>query len=400
MVGKIIRKAGEILRAARLKKLLVGALSVILCMGTFSAPVFASDDQTIIAKATKKSSQKHIEPEEWNQSEVFAYQFDSGEDLSTYMLTGGLHYYNENYKEKDHWVKVKVVDPGIFYAMTMSDGSVLKVYDSSKKKLLATLSESKNTEYLRQAAAGEVFYIKLPDKIDEELFLVAVLKDGFGTMKAGNTYAESATGETIYHPFSLTKRSWIEIRSKVMDKNKGNITVKIQKYVDGKWKTIGYSATLTPTKGNKQHYTVYGLQPGKYRAAFKAEKDQVYAIAYSKATVKKKVAYKKSKAKKISKSTLNDNIYTTEETAARWYKFTRKASDKKNSLNITKQTVKGGFKFTFYKEGKKKPIKTIKVKTNEEYGIVKLPKGKGTYYIKVSKLTKKTSGYYSIADWN
>ena len=71
-----------------------------------------------------------------------------------------------------------------------------------------------------------------------------------------------------------------------------------------------------------------------------------------------------------------------------------------NVLNITKATNGGGFKFTIYKKGKKTPIKTIKVKTNESIGVVNLPKGKGTYYVKVNKLTKKTNGTYTIMDFN
>ena len=30
------------------------------------------------------------------------------------MASGGLHLYNKNYKAKDHWVKIKVADPGLF----------------------------------------------------------------------------------------------------------------------------------------------------------------------------------------------------------------------------------------------------------------------------------------------
>ena len=41
-------------------------------------------------------------------------------------------------------------------------------------------------------------------------------------------------------------------------------------------------------------------------------------------------------------------------------------------------------------------IKTDKVKKDEDGKYVTLPKKKGTYYIKVSKLTDKTTGVYEI----
>ena len=41
-------------------------------------------------------------------------------------------------------------------------------------------------------------------------------------------------------------------------------------------------------------------------------------------------------------------------------------------------------------------IKTIKVTGNANAKTAKMPKKKGTYYIRISKLTKKTNGTYEI----
>ena len=69
-------------------------------------------------------------------------------------------------------------------------------------------------------------------------------------------------------------------------------------------------------------------------------------------------------------------------------------------MKITTGINEGGFKFTIYQKGKKKSVKRLKVsgKRYDATKIVKLPKKKGTYYIKVSKLTKKTNGYYEIKE--
>lgn len=363
-----------------IKKFIVVLLTAGICAGLFAAPVFAAEKTaktTIItnAKVSKKSA-RYIEPEEWNQKELFAYLFDTGNEMTQYVTTGGLHYYNDNYKEKDHWIKVTLKDSGLFYVMTASDDGSIQIYDQSKKNRIETLTADEKIEYMIKAKAGDVFYIKLPKKIEEQSIVVAVLKDGFGTIQAGNSYGESATGNTMYHSFSIAKRSLSQMALKVMHKDKGNVTVQVQKYV------------------------INGLQAGKYRVALNTQKGQVYCLSYGISKMNKNVAYTRSKAKKIKKDSYVQNIYTQGETASRWYKFTRKASDKVNVLNITKATNGGGFKFTIYKKGKKKPIKTIKVKTNESIGVVNLPKGKGTYYVKVNKLTKKTNGTYTIMDFN
>lgn len=384
-----------------IKKFIVVLLTAGICAGLFAAPVFAAEKTaktTIItnAKVSKKSA-RYIEPEEWNQKELFAYLFDTGNEMTQYVTTGGLHYYNDNYKEKDHWIKVTLKDSGLFYVMTASDDGSIQIYDQSKKNRIETLTADEKIEYMIKAKAGDVFYIKLPKKIEEQSIVVAVLKDGFGTIQAGNSYGESATGNTMYHSFSIAKRSLSQMALKVMHKDKGNVTVQVQKYVKGNWINIGYKKTIKPRTDDYidiNKYVINGLQAGKYRVALNTQKGQVYCLSYGISKMNKNVAYTRSKAKKIK------NIYTQGETASRWYKFTRKASDKVNVLNITKATNGGGFKFTIYKKGKKKPIKTIKVKTNESIGVVNLPKGKGTYYVKVNKLTKKTNGTYTIMDFN
>ena len=227
-----------------IKKFIAVLLTAGICAGLFAAPVFAAEKTaktTIItnAKVSKKSA-RYIEPEEWNQKELFAYLFDTGNEMTQYVTTGGLHYYNDNYKEKDHWIKVTLKDSGLFYVMTASDDGSIQIYDQSKKNRIETLTADEKIEYMIKAKAGDVFYIKLPKKIEEQSIVVAVLKDGFGTIQAGNSYGESATGNTMYHSFSIAKRSLSQMALKVMHKDKGNVTVQVQKYVKGNWINIGY----------------------------------------------------------------------------------------------------------------------------------------------------------------
>ena len=75
---------------------------------------------------------------------------------------------------------------------------------------------------------------------------------------------------------------------------------------------------------------------------------------------------------------------TTNERAARWYKTEVTSTKKQKKLKISTAADQGGFKFTIYQSGKKKPIKTVKTSVKHLDKTVKLPKKKGTYYVKVS----------------
>ena len=211
-------------------------------------------------------------------------------------------------------------------------------------------------------------------------------------MKDGHYYYEIGKGTSTYHPFSLSKRSEVNIEISTVRKKIGNISADLEKNIKGKWTKIG-STTIKPNGQGEE--LVYGLSAGKYRLILKNPKDQITLVEYDRYTRKKKAAYKKSKAIKINGDIYN--IYTTEEQAPRWYKTTVSSVKQKKYIYVSKETVEGGFKFSIYKKGKKKAIKTMKLGKKEQKFL--LPKQKGTYYIKVSKLTKKTNGVYEIEDF-
>ena len=108
---------------------------------------------------------------------------------------------------------------------------------------------------------------------------------------------------------------------------------------------------------------------------------------------KKKVAYKKSKAKNLNAT----EMYTMNEKAARWYKVSVSSTKKRKAVTLSKDSVGGGFKFCVYQKGKR--LKTVRVTKNDKVKTVKLPKKKGTYYVKVTKLTSKTTGAYYLGTY-
>lgn len=366
---------------------LMMAAGLGISMGLTGATVYAGQDTT--------KQEKYIEPEEWNRTQIKAYQFDSTNKYEDYLQSGGTHLYNKNFKNEDQMIKITVVDAGYFALATDSeDQEEIRLYDQTKKKVLAKTTSDGDLEYGRLAKEGEVFYLKLPQKIDKILVMTGVIKDGFGAMKASDTYYESGTGADTYHTFSISSRSAVEFNISAIDRKGGGTYAHIDKKENGKWKRLDSTVKIKPASYDDDF--VHGLAKGSYRLVIKAPKDQLNAVSFTKNSKKKKVAYKKSKAKNIKLNKETSEVYTTGEKVARWYKISITSAKKRRELNLGKDTVSGGYKFAIYQKGKKKAIKTVKVTGNANAKTAKLPKKKGTYYIKISKLTKKTNGTYEI----
>lgn len=377
---RVIKKAGAILMAA--------GLTIGMCCPSVSAATQQNEVQ--LTKAARS-----VQPEEWNQEEIKIYQFDSDEEYERYMLTGGAHLYTNKYSAKDHWVKLKVVDSGIMNIEVESEkDEKIPLYDATKKKVLCKDVNGLYDQYMMSVKTGDEFYIKLPAKISGKIVVSAgAYKSGFTSMtKNGQTYYEAGQGTTTIHPFSLSKRSEVYFDITAEGKLVGNVTATIERYTKGKWTKIGYSTTFKPTDSGD--YLMYGLQPGNYRLKLKNPKDQVIGVEYNRETMAKKAAYKKSKALNVSEEA--ENVYTEGEQAARWYKVVVKSTKHRRILELDNNCVGGGFKFVVYKNGQKKAIKTAKIKSDGKGVEMTLPKEKATYYIQVSKLTKKTNGAYFI----
>ena len=345
MARRGIKKMGAVLIAA--------GLSIAMCSPSVSANVRTNINTD---KITQKKTARYVEPEEWNKEELTAYQFDSEVDMMKYLVSGGMHLYNKNYKGSDRWVKIKVADPGLFMVGVVSnDETKIPVYDASKKRIIVNnLNDGGDKEYVGIVKTGDEFYVKLPEKIDKVIILTGVIKIGKKHEKVG---------------------------------------VYIEKNVNGTWKKVGYGTTVKPDKYDSA--LLYGLEAGKYRLALKTPKDQIINVEYTRDKSKKKAAYKKSKA--INLKSDIDSIYTSTEKAARWYKASVSSTKKRKAVTLSKDSVGGGFKFCVYQKGKR--LKTVKVTKNDKVKTVKLPKKKGAYYVKVTKLTSKTTGAYYLGTY-
>lgn len=341
-------------------------------------------------KVTMKKAARKTEPAEWNKTDVKVYKFGNAEDALYYMMTGGIKYYNRNYFKNPEKIKITPVESGSLFLVIAGDNEQAgAIYDADQK-----LIKKVSLTYVKaDVKAGETYYVDFPRNCKEGLLTAYVLENECKGLVKDDLNMQKGEGKETYHTFKLTKRGYASFLVASLVENVGKTSYKIQKSEKGKWVTIGRTKTFSAMSTKESDITAaYGLAKGTYRLVLNASKEQLNTVVYERKYYSKKVAYKKSKAKKLNAK----EVYTTNERAARWYKTEVTSTKKQKKLKISTAADQGGFKFTIYQSGKKKPIKTVKTSVKHLDKTVKLPKKKGTYYVKVSKVTKKTNGYYEI----
>lgn len=381
-----------------------GKLLSILMAATISATmllpqakVSASEDAAakvqqayFSKKVTMKKAARKTEPAEWNKTDVKVYKFGNAEDALYYMMTGGIKYYNRNYFKNPEKIKITPVESGSLFLVIAGDNEQAgAIYDADQK-----LIKKVSLTYVKaDVKAGETYYVDFPRNCKEGLLTAYVLENECKGLVKDDLNMQKGEGKETYHTFKLTKRGYASFLVASLVENVGKTSYKIQKSEKGKWVTIGRTKTFSAMSTKESDITAaYGLAKGTYRLVLNASKEQLNTVVYERKYYSKKVAYKKSKAKKLNAK----EVYTTNERAARWYKTEVTSTKKQKKLKISTAADQGGFKFTIYQSGKKNPIKTVKTSVKHLDKTVKLPKKKGTYYVKVSKVTKKTNGYYEI----
>lgn len=395
MMKKIMKKAGAVMLAAALSVAMLCPQTKVAASGD-AETVKKLQQQYLPNEMTAKKTARKEEPAEWNKKEFNIYKFGNADDAAAYIVSGGIKYYNQNYFKNPQKIKITATESGTLFFILAGDENLKgTIYDADQK----VISNFELMYIKAQVNEGDVYYIELPKNCKEAAISSYILENECKNITDNGLNLQKGEGKETYHTFQMKKRGKVDLVMLSMVEGAGNTSYKVQKQEKGKWVTIGKTRSFEPLEEVLEAYGIesYGMSAGKYRLVLKASEDQVNSMGVIKTYYnKKKIAYKKSKAKKITA----ENIYTTNEKASRWYKTTVKSSKKRKNLRITTGINEGGFKFTIYQKGKKKPVKTLKV-SGKKYDAtrnVKLPKKKGTYYIKVSKCTKKTNGYYLIED--
>lgn len=340
--------------------------------------------QNEIADAARKT-----EPKEWNKKEVKAYKFADLYEALKYTMIGGTNYYSKTYFSSPYKIKVQAVESGTLYILASTSNRKLSdLYDYNMKHL----QKIGVGGFIRvNAKAGDCYYVQFPSNAKEGAILTYVVEDQFQSLKKGRLSSQRGTGNWTNHTFKIKKRSLAEFYLDLMDPDGERALGYLQKKEKGVWKKIGKQVRISK---NFQS-TTYGLAPGTYRLRLKANPNQGVDVLYHQTAVRKKVAYRRKKAQKLESEKKFFEFYTTKEKSPRWYRISVTSAKKQRKLKLHTEANQGGFRFTIYQAGRKKPYKIKKV-SGDRSVTVKLPRERRNYEIRVSKISKKTTGLYQI----
>lgn len=144
----------------------------------------------------------------------------------------------------------------------------------------------------------------------------------------------------------------------------------------------------------------YGVKKGAVyyvKVAAYANSNGGYNLKVTNNAIAEKSGSKKAKAVTIKKKATKKGTIVAGENKADWYKF-KLTGKKKVIINLdgrTNDNIKAGV----YQGGKSKVIQTMNLTTTKGSKLTSIGKWpKGTYYIKVYRGNKNSSGYYTL-DW-
>ncbi|MDD4370082.1 MAG: hypothetical protein PHD56_03235 [Anaerostipes sp.] len=373
----------------KIRKVLSGISFIMVAVLFSSTAIFAKEStlQQDIKKAVRAT-----EPDVYNMKEIGANLVKNDEEMAMHILCGGIHLYNSNYAKKipDGRVKITAKGAGVLYIALISEDEKLTVYDSKNQKI-GNLNEEE--ELMKSGVkAGDIFYVQLPKKIQRIYLAASVFEDHQMKLSNGKTLIQTGTGQKEYRTFTVPKRSSISFEVET-DKKGEKSYGRIQKYEHGTWKYVTKTFVMTDSTGGYA-----ALEKGSYRFVLTVSKDTIYELNYQRKTCVKKYAVKKSKAQNISKGDERRNVYLASEKASRWYKIKKTNTKKDDVIYLSGEMNSGKLKVQIYKKGKKKPVKTVKLSGGyNDFGYYVLPKARGTYYIKVTKLGKAMNGSYEVS---
>lgn len=202
-----------------------------------------------------------------------------------------------------------------------------------------------------------------------------------------NVIACASTGATTYQQFKVAKRG-VAALAVYKDNATGNVysvTYSIQKLSGRTWKTV--ASNLTGTK-DKDYIVTTGLAAGTYRVVARATSGDVLYFINANQTAADSYGTSKKKAKEIKRKKAKKQVFLSNESTkkAHWYKINVK---KTGTTYIDITGLGNTSKISVTVTGKTKLRSTKISKGFRIYGKAK----KGTYYIKISKGSKGTSGY-------
>lgn len=230
------------------------------------------------------------------------------------------------------------------------------------------------------------YSLELKANANCEAAIIPVCLNSDPTSLTGSYRHFVGNGGNVYKTFSVSKRSqvWVDSYSSYSY---------LQKKSGSKWSTVSdkkYSGTSSARK-------YYALSKGSYRVVFpQTSIYSEYVARYGKKAYTGKYATKKSKAKSISRKKSKTNVLTASDAKKKthWYKI-KVSKKRKTQIKINTYNSSGSMTISLYKGKKKMNSRTLSYPGYVTFTSYR-KLSKGTYYVKVTKNTKNTSGKYIV----
>lgn len=207
------------------------------------------------------------------------------------------------------------------------------------------------------------------------------------TFGGNNVIASASTGAATYQQFKVSKRgvAAIAVYKENAAGNVSSVTYSVQKLSGKTWKTV---ATGLSGAAKNNYVVTTGLAAGTYRVVANAASGEILYFINANQKASDSYGTSKKKAKEIKRKKSKKQVFLSNESTSKthWYKIKVKKTGM-TYIDITGLGNKSKISVTVTGAARLKN-KTIS-KGFRIYGKAK----KGTYYIKIKKGSKGTSGY-------
>lgn len=308
----------------------------------------------------------------------------------------------QGYSNANEYVKVGTIHVGIDGTVIIPYGAAadgvegvrLKLcYDGNPTTLNIPQSNNNGVIWVGGLKAGT--YALYTENVCQNANTQVVAKFGAGvvssqnnrTFGGNNVIASASTGAATYQQFKVAKRgvAAIAVYKENSAGNVSSVTYSVQKLSGKTWKTV---ATGLSGAAKNNYVVTTGLAAGTYRVVANAASGEILYFINANQKASDSYGTSKKKAKEIKRKKSKKQVFLSNESTSKthWYKIKVKKTGM-TYIDITGLGNKSKISVTVTGAARLKN-KTIS-KGFRIYGKAK----KGTYYIKIKKGSKGTSGY-------
>lgn len=308
----------------------------------------------------------------------------------------------QGYSNANEYVKVGTIHVGIDGTVIIPYGAAadgvegvrLKLcYDGNPTTLNIPQSNNNGVIWVGGLKAGT--YALYTENVCQNANTQVVAKFGAGvvssqnnrTFGGNNVIASASTGAATYQQFKVAKRgvAAIAVYKENAAGNVSSVTYSVQKLSGKTWKTV---ATGLSGAAKNNYVVTIGLAAGTYRVVANAASREILYFINVNQKASDSYGTSKKKAKEIKRKKSKKQVFLSNESTSKthWYKIKVKKIGM-TYIDITGLGNRSKISVTVTGAARLKN-KTIS-KGFRIYGKAK----KGTYYIKIKKGSKGTSGY-------